>query len=72
MLDAILLAHEEIKKIIAFIDKIVDEAGKEKNEVTIYQANEELEAKIHEYAADKVEYSVDTTDRSVRDERTKR
>ena len=71
MLDAILLAHEEIKKIVAFIDKIVEEVGKEKNEVTIYAADEELETKIRKYAADKVEYSVDTTDRSVRDERTK-
>ena len=71
MLDAILLAHEEIKKIIAFIDKIVEEVGKEKDDVTIYAADEELEAKIREYAAEKVEYSVNTTDRKVRDERTK-
>jgi len=71
MLDAILLAHEEIKKIIAFIDGIVEEAGKEKIEFVAEGVDELLEAKVREYAADKVEYSVDTTDRSVRDERTK-
>ena len=32
MLEAILTAHEEIKKIVAFIEEIVAEVGKEKME----------------------------------------
>lgn len=70
MLDAILFAHEEIKKIIAFIDNIVKEVGKEKATYTVKEVNAELEAKVREYAAEKVRYSVDTTERSVRDERS--
>ncbi len=70
MLDAILLAHEEIKKIITVIEGIVAEVGKPKMEVEIYHADEELEAKVREYATEKVAYSIDTTERSVREERT--
>jgi polyribonucleotide nucleotidyltransferase len=71
MLDAILFAHEEIKKIIEFIENIVKEAGKEKASYSVYKVDPELETKVREYAVDKVKYSVDTTDRAVRDERTK-
>ncbi len=70
MLDAILLAHEEIKKIVAFIEGIVAEVGKPKMEVEIYHVDETLEAKVREYALDKVAYSIDTNERSVREERT--
>ncbi len=70
MLDAILLAHEEIKKVIVFIEKIVKEVGKEKIEPQIAEIDSELEQLVREYASDKVEYSVDTTERSVREQRT--
>ncbi|MFB5281490.1 polyribonucleotide nucleotidyltransferase [Peribacillus sp. Hz7] len=46
MLEAIMFGHEEIKKLIAFQEKIAAEIGKEKMEVTLYQVNEELEAEI--------------------------
>ncbi|MGI5849079.1 MAG: polyribonucleotide nucleotidyltransferase [Christensenellales bacterium] len=70
MLDGILFAHKEIKKIIVFIEQIVKETGKQKTNVDIYTVDTELEAKVREYAAKKVEYSVDTTDRYVREMRT--
>ncbi len=70
MLDAILLAHEEIKKMIAFIEGIVAEVGKPKMEVEIYHVEEELEAKVREYTLEKVAYSIDTTERAVREART--
>lgn len=69
MLDAILLAHEEIKKIISFIDKIVEEVGKEKMELNIESVDEEFEAKVRAFATDKMEHVLDTFDRKVRDER---
>lgn len=69
MLDAILLAHEEIKKIILFIDKIVEEVGKEKMQVEVYEVESEFEAKVREFATEKMEHVLDTTDRKVRDER---
>ena len=46
MLEAIMFGHEEIKKLIAFQEKIAAEIGKEKMEVTLYQVDEELEAEI--------------------------
>ncbi len=51
MLDAILYAHEEIKKICDFIEEIRAEVGKEKSEYTLFVCNEELEKEIREYAA---------------------
>ncbi|SIQ71520.1 polyribonucleotide nucleotidyltransferase [Peribacillus simplex] len=46
MLEAIMFGHDEIKKIIAFQEKIVAEIGKEKMQVTLYQVNAELEAEV--------------------------
>jgi len=70
MLDAILLAHEEIKKVVAFIEKIVSEVGKEKADVTLRTVDAEFEEKIRAYAKEKVAYSIDTTERKVREKRT--
>ena len=70
MLDGILLAHEEIKKVVAFIDTIVAEVGKEKLEPETGAVDEELEEKVRAYATDKVAYCIDTNDRSVREQRT--
>jgi polyribonucleotide nucleotidyltransferase len=70
MLDAILFAHEQIKKIIAFIDGIVKEVGKEKAPYTVAAVEAELEAKIREYATEKVKWSVDTNERDVREQRS--
>lgn len=46
MLEAILFAHEEIKRICAFIQTIVDEIGKEKAPFEPIPVNEELKANI--------------------------
>lgn len=46
MLEAIMFGHGEIKKIIAFQEKIVAEIGKEKMQVTLYQVDAELEAEV--------------------------
>jgi len=70
MLDAILLAHQEIKKVVAFIESIVAEIGKEKIVPEIKEADAVLKEKVREYALEKVAYSIDTTERSVREQRT--
>lgn len=69
MLNAILFAHEEIKKIVSFIADIEAQVGKTKLEPVIYHPNEELEAKVRAYAFDKVVWSLDTFDRSEREVR---
>ena len=70
MLGAILFAHEEIKKIVSFISDIAAEVGKEKREVTVYQPDETLAAKVREAAFDKVVWSLDTFDRHEREVRS--
>ena len=46
MLEAIMFGHDEIKKVIAFQEKIVAEIGKEKMEITLYKVDEQLEAEV--------------------------
>ena len=70
MLGAILFAHEEIKKIVAFIAEIQAEIGKPKMEVNIHHADPELEEKVRAWAIDKVRWQMDTFDRHEREVRT--
>ncbi|MSS19549.1 polyribonucleotide nucleotidyltransferase [Pseudoramibacter porci] len=49
MLDAILYAHEEIKKIIDFIDEIVAEVGVPKADYPLQEPTDELKANIRDY-----------------------
>ncbi|MEA5047695.1 MAG: polyribonucleotide nucleotidyltransferase [Eubacteriales bacterium] len=72
MLGAILFAHEEIKKIVAFISEIEAEIGKQKMEAIVYHPDEELEKKVRAFAFDKVVWSLDTFERSEREVRGER
>jgi polyribonucleotide nucleotidyltransferase len=51
MLEAILFAHDEIKKICDFIEEIRAEVGKEKSEYVVFACDENIEKEIREYAA---------------------
>lgn len=69
MYDAIMFAHEEIKKICAFLQKITDEIGKPKFEYEHMVVDETLFSDIRAYAEDKVKQALDTDDKTVRDAR---
>ena len=69
MLNAILFGHEEIKKIVAWIEEIQKEVGKPKKEVELYHAPEDIEKDVKAYAQDKINYMFDTYDRNVREAR---
>ncbi len=70
MVGAIMFGHNEIKKICAFIeDEIVPVAGKAKLPIELYHIPEELDAAVRAFAADKVEWSIDTFDRKEREVR---
>ncbi len=69
MLNAILFAHEEIKKVVSFIADIEAQIGKEKMEPMVYHPDEAIEAKVRAFAADKVAWSLDTFDRHEREVR---
>ncbi len=66
MLDAIMFAHEEIKKIVEFIDQIVAEVGKPKMEVELYQVPEDIDKAVREYAVDKMRAAIQTFDKMER------
>lgn len=70
MLGAILYAHDYIKQIVAWISDIQKEIGKEKIVPDIHVPDEELKAKVLEYARPKVEWQLDTFERKEREERT--
>ncbi len=69
MLGAILFGHEEIKKIVAWIEEIQKEVGKPKQNIELRHAPEELEKAVREYSADKIAYIYDTFDRQEREAR---
>ena len=69
MLGAILFGHEEIKKIVAFIESIVAEVGKPKADVALETVPEDIDAAVRAYADKKMDYVLDTFDRSERDKR---
>ena len=69
MYDAIMFAHEEIKKLVAFIKGIQDEIGKPKFEYEHMVVDETLFADIREYAEEAVKGAMDTDDKTVRDAR---
>ncbi len=71
MYDAIMFAHEEIKKICEFIKGIQDEIGKPKFEYEHIVVNEEVFNDISAFATDLVKEALDTDDKSVRDDRLK-
>ena len=70
MLDAIMFAHEEIKKLVAFQNDIVKQIGKPKRtDMPIFAASEEINKAVREYADKKLDYALDTFDREERQNR---
>ena len=64
VLDAILFAHEEIKKLVSFIDGIVDEVGREKMDYERLVIDEEYKAMIVDSVYDKVEKALWIADKT--------
>lgn len=71
MLEAILLAHEEIKKICAFIEGIKADIGKPEKEYELYHVSEELDNAVKEKFYDRMVWAMDTFDRTERETREK-
>ena len=67
MLKGILRAHEEIKKIVAFIKEIQKEIGKPKVEIEYYHVPEEIDAKVRSFAYPLVEKVMENFDRVQRE-----
>ncbi len=69
MLKAILTGHEEIKKIVAFINDIKAQIGKKKFEFESMEVDHDLFDAIEEMAAEDVKVALDTDDKNIREER---
>ena len=69
MLGAILFGHEEIKKIVAFIDGIVAEVGKPKVDIALETIPVDIDAAVRAYADKKMDYVLESFDRTERDRR---
>lgn len=66
ILDAIMFAHEEIKKLVSFIEDIVVEIGKPKKEIEFYKVPEEIDAAVRDYAEGKMRTAIQTYDKMER------
>ena len=69
MFNAIMLAHDEIKRLCDFISSIQAEIGKPKFAYESGDVNEALYEEVKAMVIDDVKYALDTDDKNVRDER---
>ena len=67
MIGAILFGHEEIKKIVAFIDSIQAQIGKEKVVPELYHPQADIEEAVKAYADKKMDDVLDNFNRQDRD-----
>lgn len=67
MIGAILFGHEEIKKIVAFIEGIQAEIGKEKIVPNIYHAEPAIEEQVRAYANDMMDKALEEFNRQARE-----
>ena len=68
--DAIMLAHEEIKKLCDFVDEIADAVGKkDKIKYEAFDINHDLYDDVERIAIDEIKNALDTDDKKIRDAR---
>ena len=66
MLDAIMFAHEEIKKLCKFIKEVVSEVGLAKSEYKVFKPGEDVETAVREYSTNKMIEAIKTFDKQER------
>lgn len=68
VLDGILTAHEEIKKICVFIEQICDELQVEKDEFVVFSPEETIYNEVKEYGKDSLLAAINTEEKQEREE----
>ncbi len=63
MPEAFVFGHEEIKKLVEFIDEIVAEVGKPKKELVLKQIPEDIDAAVRAYATGRMQEAIHTFDK---------
>ena len=69
MLNAILFGHEEIKKIVAFIEDIQKQIGKEKRNIELETIPTKIDDAVRKFADKKMDFVLETFDRTEREKR---
>ena len=69
MYDAIMLAHEEIKKLLVFINTIIAEVGKPKFAYPSCELDHDMFDEVFAFCEKDVMFALDTDDKTVRDAR---
>lgn len=67
VLDAIMFAHEEIKRLVEFQEGIIAKVGKEKRVYEVHQVPEEISAAVEEYAAENLKKAIFDPDKQTRE-----
>ena len=67
MYNAIMFAHEEIKKLLVFINEVIAEVGKPKFDYPSCELDHDMFDKIFDYCEKAVMEALDTDDKTVRD-----
>ena len=69
MYNAIMMAHEEIKDLLGFINAIIDEIGKPKFDYPSCELDHEMFDKVFDFCEKDMMIALDTDDKNIRDER---
>ena len=69
MFKAIMMAHEEIKELLGFINAIIDEIGKPKFEYPSCELDHDMFDKVFDFCEKDMMEALDTDDKNVRDEK---
>lgn len=68
MLEAIMFGHSEIQKLIAIQEQIIAEVGKEKIEVTLFELDEAITARVKEMCEADMNKAIQTVDKQEREQ----
>lgn len=68
ILEAIMLAHEEIRNLCSFISDIQTEVGKEKQDYIVFKPDAEIAKYVREFTTDKLIEAIRTFDKTEREE----
>lgn len=68
MLQAIMFGHEEIKRLIAFQEEIVQEIGKEKMEISLYAVDQEVDQVVRAFAKNDLSEAIQVGEKQARQE----
>ncbi|MDA2354344.1 polyribonucleotide nucleotidyltransferase [Bacillus cereus] len=68
MLEAIMFGHDEIKRLIAFQEEIVQAVGKEKSEVKLYEVDADLNQAVREMAEEDMHSAIQVHEKHARED----